>query len=203
MTYDLHGVARSEPRARPSEVTSMTIIRGRAVSARWWRVAATVVALLMASAAWAQATWHVDVLVPDVVSVRVPTTHIAFAISIDEYPPTAFPARYPATSPEGGVLPVQVFSNAQGPWSLLLQVPDLAGSQGQGNISPDHVLYRVDGGLWQHASAVPQVIYVGSGPTTNWREVAVEFAVELTGTETAGSFAVDAYLTGSGGPGAP
>ncbi|MEJ2667127.1 MAG: hypothetical protein P8Z81_08525 [Deinococcales bacterium] len=203
MTYDVHSVASSQHRARSSEVTSMTAMRVGAVSARMWRASVMTLALLAASLVWAQSSWHVDVLVPDVVTVRVPTTHIAFAISIDDYPPAAFPARYAATTPEGGVLPVQVFSNAQGPWSLLLQVPDLAGEQGQGGISPDHVLYRVDGGLWQRASAVPQVIFVGSGPTADWRQIDVEFAIELTGTETAGRFAVDAYLTGSGSPGAP
>lgn len=159
--------------------------------------AAVALGIALACMPWAlaQATWQVDALVPDVISVRVPSTHIAFGVSVDDYPPLAFPARYPATAPPGGVLPVQVFSNAQGPWSLALQVPDLSGEAGQGTITADQVLYRVDGGLWQRASTVPQLIYASSGPTGAWREISIEFALELTGREPPGTFAVNAVLT--------
>lgn len=150
-----------------------------------------------------QSTWQVDVLIPSVISVRIPSTQIGFAVPIEEYPPNAFPARYPATSPAGGVLPVQVFSNSAGPWTLLLQIPDLSGEQGQGIVTADQVLYRVDGGMWQRASSVPQVVYTGSGPTADWVTVNIEFEIELTGREAAGAFDVSAYLTASLGSGSP
>lgn len=164
-----------------------------------WGCAAAMLAaiaiLVLVPFAGAQSTWQVDVLVPNVISVRVPSTQIGFALTLDDYPPNAFPARYPATSPTGGVLPVQVFSNATGPWTLQLQIPDLLGASGQGVVTADQVLYRVDGGAWQRASSLPQVIYTGNGPTGDWLEIDIEFEIELRGTESAGSFGVDAQLT--------
>lgn len=173
----------------------------RRLRAAW--VASCLSVVLLTSVAAAQSTWPVDVLVPNVISVRVPSTQIGFALTLDDYPPNVFPARYPATTPIGGVLPVQVFSSEPGPWALMLQVPDLLGVQGQGVITAGQVLYRVNDGLWQRASDVPQVIFTGNGPTGDWRTINIEFQIELTGTEVAGSFDVNAVLTASVGSGTP
>lgn len=62
--------------------------------------------------ALAQATWILQTLIPETVAIRTPTTQIVFELK--DYPPKAFPALYPASNLEGGVLPVQVFSNAPG-----------------------------------------------------------------------------------------
>ena len=183
ITNEPHGDCAARPSWAPTPASRLRFL--------------SVVALALLGLAFGQSTWQVDVLIPDAVSVRVPTTQISFQVDLDNYPPNAFPARYAGSTSAGDTLPVQVFSNATGPWSLLLQVPDLLGAEGQGAITADQVLFRVDGGSWQRASSAPQVIFTGSGPTTDWVTIDVEFEVELTGREAAGSFDVNAYLTAS------
>lgn len=149
----------------------------------------------------AQATWQVESLIPEVISIRVPTTTIAFAPNQFDYPPAEFPAQYPATQPEGGVLPVQVFSNEEGLWSLILEVPDLLNEQGATVLSATQVLYRVNDGIWVRADGNPQIIYSQAGSTLGWLEIRIEFALELTGNELAGSYVVNAAISASRDPG--
>jgi hypothetical protein len=157
----------------------------------WW----TLATCLLTATVVAQSEWRLDVLIPDTISVRMPASEIAFAISHADYPPAAFPARYPATSPEGGTFSLDVFSSASGGWSLLLEIPDLVDPAGRGVIRADQVLYRVNGGVWSRASPLPQVIYTAVGPTGDWRRLEIDFQLELVGTEPPGSFAVTTRLT--------
>lgn len=157
--------------------------------------------LMLGGAASAQATWRVESLIPEVLSLRAPTTTIGFALDSATYPPPAFPATYPATAPEGGVLPVQVLSNAAGVWSLLLEVPDMLSADGTTLVGASQVLYRVNGGLWLRADSNPQVIYTQSGPTDGWLELRLEFALELTGSERAGDYVVNAIVSAIREPG--
>lgn len=147
------------------------------------------------SSVQAQAHWTVQSLIPEVVSIRVPTTNIVFGITQDNYPPETFPHQYPATSPQGGVLPVQVFSNAEGAWSLTLEIPGFE-QRGSGlhRIEANQIMYRVNNGVWLRANGSSQIIYNGSGKTTNWQEIRIQFALELTGKETAGSYAINATV---------
>jgi hypothetical protein len=143
--------------------------------------------------ALAQATWIVQTLIPETVALRTPTTQIAFELK--DYPPKSFPVTYPASNLEGGVLPVQVFSNAPGIWSLVLQIPDLKDQNGQLLLPARQVLYRVNGGLWLRADGTPQILYTQTGPTGDWLELRLEFALELLGSERAGSYVVEALVT--------
>jgi hypothetical protein len=152
-------------------------------------------ALLAAGVAFADGTWAVETLVPELISIRVPSTLIAFGFDAATYPPAAFPARYPALQPEGGVLPVEVFANAAGTWSLLLAVPDLVDGVTGSRIPAEQVLYRVDDGPWTRASAAPQIAYTGMGPTEGWRLLRVAFVLELQGTERNGAYRVDAVVS--------
>lgn len=160
------------------------------------RRAARVLALATLMA-WSsgQSEWQVDVLIPDTISVRMPAPEIAFGITHDDYPPAAFPARYPATVPDGGVFPLEVFSSAEGGWSLLLEIPDMVDDTGQGVVWAEQILYRVNDGVWSRGSPVPQVIYSAAGPTSDWLRLEIEFQLELVGTERPGSFSVTTQLT--------
>lgn len=149
----------------------------------------------LAAVALGQSEWRVDVLIPDTISVRMPTQEIAFGITHDDYPPPSFPARYPATVPEGGVLLVSVFSGAERGWSLLLEIPDMVATTGLGMIPARQVLFRVNDGLWTRGSPQPQVIHVGVGPTDGWLELSLAFQLELVGDEPPGSFSVTTRLT--------
>jgi hypothetical protein len=149
--------------------------------------------LLFLAPTLAQATWIVQTLIPETVALRTPTTQIAFELK--DYPPKSFPTTYPASNLEGGVLPVQVFSNAPGVWSLVLQIPDLQDQSGQLLLPARQVLYRVNGGLWLRADGTPQIIYTQTGPTRDWLEIRLEFALELLGSERAGSYVVQALVT--------
>ena len=149
--------------------------------------------LLFLAPTLAQATWIVQTLIPETVALRTPTTQIAFELK--DYPPKSFPTTYPASNLEGGVLPVQVFSNAPGVWSLVLQIPDLQDQSGQLLLPARQVLYRVNGGLWLRADGTPQIIYTQTGPTEDWLEIRLEFALELLGSERAGSYVVQALVT--------
>lgn len=169
----------------------------RAIRAAWLLSALA----LAGSIAGAQATWTVESLIPEVISVRVPTTTIAFDVGGSEYPPEAFPARYPATSPAGGVLPVQVHANAEGTWSLLLQVPDMRSEAGTTVIAARQILFRIEAGPWLRADGTPQVVYTQRGATDGWDEIRIEFALELEGRELAGAYRLDASLTASIQPG--
>ncbi len=151
--------------------------------------------LMAVAAGTAQATWTVESLIPDVLSIRVPSNTIGFELTTENYPPDQFPARYPATTLGGSYLPVQVFSNADGVWSLLLEVPDLVSESGDRVLSASQVMYRVNGGVWLRADGTPQVIYTQSGPTAGWLEVRVELALEITGTEAAGAYVINAYVS--------
>ncbi len=149
--------------------------------------------LLFLAPTLAQATWIVQTLIPETVALRTPTTQIAFELK--DYPPKSFPTTYPASNLEGGVLPMQVFSNAPGVWSLVLQIPDLQDQSGQLLLPARQVLYRVNGGLWLRADGTPQIIYTQTGPTGDWLEIRLEFALELLGSERAGSYVVQALVT--------
>lgn len=149
----------------------------------------------LAAMALCQSDWHVDVLIPDTISVGMPTQEIAFGITHDDYPPPSFPARYPATTPDGGVLAVSVFSSAEQSWSLLLEIPDMVAATGLGMIPASQVLFRVNDGLWTRGTPQPQVIYTSVGPTVGWLELSLEFQLELVGDEPPGGFSVTTRLT--------
>jgi len=151
--------------------------------------------LLLAGLAGAQATWYVQTIIPEVISVRTPTTTIGFELDLTNYPPPSFPARYPATVPEGGVLPVQVFVNEPGVWSLLLEIPDLFDENGQRLIPARQILYRVNDGPWIRGSGAPQEFYTDVGATNGWRELRIEFALELLGNEPPGEYAVNVVVS--------
>ena len=174
---------------------------GRLASFPVWALACSLLLLLLLGSVTAQATWHVESLIPEVLSLRAPTTTIAFDLAPASYPPAEFPATYPASEPEGGVLPVQVFSNAEGVWSLVLEVPDLLSIEGATLVPADQVLYRVNDGSWLRADGNPQVIYTQSGPTVGWLELRLEFALELTGSERAGDYLIEALVTATREPG--
>ena len=152
-------------------------------------------AALCAGVVLADATWEVETLIPELIAMRVPTTTIAFGFDAETYPPDAFPARYPAILPEDGLLPVQVFSNAEGTWSLVLEVPDLVDDVSGARIPADQLVFRVDEGLWLRGSVGPQIVVTRVGPTDGWLDVRIEFALELTGAERAGSYRVDAIVS--------
>lgn len=168
----------------------------------WWRTA--LLALFVATATgFGQSEWQVDVLIPDTISVRMPTQEVAFGLTHADYPPASFPARYAATLPEGGMVRVEVFSSAEGGWSLLLEIPDLLSSSGGGRIPADQVLYRVNEGLWARGNPLPQVIFTSLGPTGDWLALTIEFQLELVGNEPPGSFAVTTRLTALSDGGGP
>jgi hypothetical protein len=147
-----------------------------------------VTALANPLGARAQSTWIIQTLLPDTIAIRTPATNLDFAFDGSNFPPATFPATYAAASPAGGVMPVQVYSNASGIWSILLEVPDFQDQAGRVLVPASQVLYRVNGGLWLRASATPQIVYTHSGPTGGWLEIKVEFALELTGSEPAGDY---------------
>lgn len=136
-------------------------------------------------------------LIPDVLSVRGVVDEVAFDLSEVAFPPPAFPARYPATSPEGGALELEVFASADGSWELQLQIDDLREPGSASVIPAQQILYRIDGlGPWIRADGTPQVIAAGSGATGGWRPLTIEFQLEVVGTEPAGSYAVAALISG-------
>lgn len=151
-------------------------------------------AVLAGGAVLADATWQVETLVPELISIRVPSTTIAFGFDSATYPPDDFPATYAASQPDGGVLPVQVFSNAEGAWSLVLEVADLRDAVSGAIIPAGQVLFRVDEGLWLRGVAGPQIVFTSVGPTDGWLELRIDFALEVTGTESAGSYRVDVVV---------
>lgn len=155
----------------------------------------------LAGLAAAQATWIVDSLIPETLSIRVPTTTVRFSMSHADYPPAEFPATYAATVPENGVLPVQVFSNADGLWNLLIEIPDLLTVGSVDYIPASQVLYRVNGGVWIRADGGPQVVFTHMGRTSGWLELRIEFALELRGNEPAGAFLANINISAIREPG--
>jgi hypothetical protein len=142
-----------------------------------------------------QASWNVEVLIPDVVSIRMPSTQIGFGLTLENYPPVTYPAQYPAVSPQGGIMPVQVFTTASGIWNLLIEIPDLEDKAGNKLLPADRILYRINNGLWIRGNGNPQVVYTGNGPTGDWLELRVEFMLELRGGELAGAYEVDMRIS--------
>lgn len=140
--------------------------------------------------AFAQATWPIQVLVPELVSVRTPTDAIAFDLMAQGYPPLDFPARY-----QGGTLPVQLYSSAEGAWTVSLQIRDIVSESGLLLVPAQQIHYRVNGGVWLQGNGFPQVIHAQNGPTGGWLEITVELELELTGAEHAGEYLLSATLT--------
>ena len=123
-------------------------------------------ALAMAPAL-AQATWIVQTLIPEAVALRTPTTQIVFELK--DYPPKTFPATYPASNLEGGVLPVQVFANTPGVWSLLLQIPDLKDPSGA-LLLPARCFTGSTGGFGSGPTAPPRSSTLRPAPPrAGWR----------------------------------
>ena len=152
--------------------------------------------LLLCQIALAQATWTVETLIPEVISLQMPTDTISFELDSNSYPPITFPKRYSATVPRNGILPLKVFSNAEdGLWNLLLEIPDVLDVNGQRVLPAQQIFYSVNEGLWLSASNNPQVIYTGSGKTQGWLDLSIAFELELTGNEPAGNYEVDILIT--------
>lgn len=168
-----------------------------------WTIARLLILWILGGIVFAQASWNVEVLIPDVVSIRMPTTQIGFGLSLENYPPDTYPAQYPATIPQNGVLPVQVFTTAQGIWNLLVEIPDLEDRAGNKLLPADRILYRINNGLWTRGNGGPQVVYTGNGPTGDWLELRVEFMLELRGGELAGAYQVDMRVSALAETGTP
>ena len=149
-------------------------------------------ALAMAPAL-AQATWIVQTLIPEAVALRTPTTQIVFELK--DYPPKTFPATYPASNLEGGVLPVQVFANTPGACRPLLHRAEREGPGGSRLLPARRGLVRAPGGVGRRADGTPQIVYTQTGPTPGWLEIRLEFALELLGQERAGSYVVQTLVT--------
>lgn len=148
--------------------------------------------LLWLSCGWAfaQANWPIEVLVPELVSVRTPSDAIAFDLRAQGYPPLEFPARY-----QGGTLPVQLYSSTEGAWTVSLQINDIISESGLVLVPAHQVHYRVNGGVWLQGNGFPQVIHAQTGPTGGWLELTVDLELELTGAEHAGAYLLSATLT--------
>lgn len=184
------------------------------------RTARLVVLALMFVASWGaslgygQATWSTQVLIPDMLTIRVPTTVLAFAPGqplpggesiaglsgpsgcpvMSTYPPPKFPACYPLQL-SGGSLPVDVFSNIRSPWSLLLDVSDLTGQSGTATLPAHKIWYRVGNAAWQRAGNTSNPLYFGSGATDGYLRLNVQFMLEMDGNEYAGSFTANAVVS--------
>lgn len=157
------------------------------------RLVLLVVALLAGipfSSAAAQATWPVQLLIPELISIRAPTDAINFDLSGQGYPPLEFPVTYP-----GGTLPVQLHSSSQQIWTVSLEVSDIVSDNGMLLVPASQITYRVNGGGWLRANGFPQVIHSQNGPMMDWLEISIDFALELTGSERAGAYQVTATLT--------
>lgn len=182
-------------------------------------VTSCAVALTALSAlAYGQATWSTQVVIPDLLTIKVPTTVLSFAPGqnlvdgqtaaaltgslegpngcpvASAYPPPTFPACYPLDQPDAA-LPVQVFSNIRGPWSLLLDVTDLTSESDATRIPADQIWYRVNGGAWQRIGAASNPLYLGSGVTDGYLELELQFLLEVNGAEHAGSFTTNAVVS--------
>lgn len=152
-------------------------------------------AVMSVGTAQAQSDWQVDVLIPDVISIRTARPQVTFGITLEEYPPESFPAIYPAVDPPGGILRAEVFANTAGSWSVLLEIPDLLDELGRALLPADRVMFRVNGGPWVRGSPVAQVIYTSSGPTNGWQPLDIQFQLQLDGSERPGSYSVSTLLT--------
>jgi len=139
--------------------------------------------------ALAQASWPVSVLVPEVLSLRMPDNAIAFDVA-DAYPPPEFPHTYP-----GGTLPLQFHASTEGSWTISLEIGDLTDADGALLVPAEQVHYRVNGGTRLSGSGFPEIIHSGTGPTNGWFEITVEFELELTGAERAGAYTLDLTVT--------
>ncbi|MBB6099878.1 hypothetical protein HNR42_003338 [Deinobacterium chartae] len=143
---------------------------------------------LMLPLGLAQTTAPIGGQLPSSVALRVSGGPPSFDITAQNYPPAAFPARYP-TSP----LIVGVFFNSSERWEVQLTVPQL--SSAHRPLPAGQLLYRVNNGEWNRASSAPTVIYQGVGPTGGWMDLKVEFALEVVGSETAGEISADAIFS--------
>ncbi len=141
----------------------------------------------------AQVTWDLQTLIPEVISIRVPTTKITFDLNNSNYPPENFPVRYSDSLPEGE-LPIQIFSNTEDRWEIFLSVPDLVNVSGQTILPASQVFFKVNNGLWLPASDHPQMIYSSFG-VSDWLEINIDFEVELTGKELAGEYQVEVFIS--------
>ena len=175
---------------------------------------ATLVFLACAPTAHSQATWTTQVVLPSMLTVSTPTTTLSFAPQTtaepealqalepapsgcplaSSYPPLAFPACYPMGG-ESGTLPLRIFSNIQGAWSLTLELNDIANVSGTTQIPFGSIWYRVDGGPWRRFASTGETLLVSAGPTVGYRELHVQFLLELDGGEPAGSYAGNAVLS--------
>lgn len=151
--------------------------------------AAVALVFVGAGTALGQATWPVEVLIPEVLSIRAPEDAIQFDFS-EGYPPPEFPARY-----SGGTMPLQLHSSLEGVWTVSLEISDITDDSGTRIIPASQVHYRVDGGSWLQADGFAAVIHTHSGPTFGWFELSIEFAVEFTGTEQAGEYHLETIFT--------
>lgn len=140
--------------------------------------------------AFAQANWPIDVLVPELVSVRTPADALAVDLLAQGFPPLEFPARY-----KGGTLPVQLYSSSEGAWTVSLQISDIVSDSGLLLVPAQQIHYRVNGGVWLQGNGFPQVIHAQNGPTGGWLELSVDLELELTGAEHAGEYLLSATLT--------
>ncbi|HKI57385.1 MAG TPA: hypothetical protein VKB31_09560 [Trueperaceae bacterium] len=176
---------------------------------------AAVLGLAVLAVAHGQATWSTQVVIPDMLTIRVPTTVLAFAPGqglpdgeslsglsapascplSSTYPPLAFPACYPIAL-RGGVLPLEVFSNLRGGWSLLLDVSDLTDATGMYRLPADRIWFQIGNGAWQRVSATTNPLYFGTGPTDGYLSLDIHFMLELDGNEHAGSFITNAVVSG-------
>lgn len=117
-------------------------------------------------------------LIPQVVSLRSPADgRIDFAITPQNYPPAAFPARYLAPPKSFAVL-----SSSPKPWTVQMEIVPNADTRDR---APDlkNLSYRINGGGWLPVVATPQVVLSGTSPTLGWEPITLEFALDLRGGE--------------------
>ncbi len=145
----------------------------------------------------AQSTWSTQVLLQSAlgkIEARTPSNSVLFTFE-KNYPPAQFPATYIATTPINGVLPLQVQSTVSGTWNVLLEIADLRDGNGRLLVPARQIMVRVNNGLWLRGNGAAQIIYTDRGATRTWKDIKLEFAIELLGNEIAGEYAVQTYFS--------
>ena len=131
-------------------------------------------------------------LIPDVISLRrPPESAVTFDLSVLNYPPAKFPARYLSNTQE-----FAVFSSSARPWTVQLEVvphPDVHGNL----LEVGKLSYRLGGGEWLPVLPTSQVLISGVAPTLGWTPLTLEFALDLTGAEVGSDSGFDLRFTAS------
>lgn len=157
------------------------------------RAAFLALVLVGAAASVARAQLPVDAsirpLIPNVIALQIPSTAVSFDITTQNYPPRTFPVRYQSAGQAFGV-----FSNAATPWTVQMEVFPRADERGR-TLPLNQLSFRINEGPWLKVTGTPQVVLSRTAPTAGWLPLNVEFALDLTGSETGGAFGFDVSFT--------